>query len=251
MLVRDVYEFLNGIAPFSTSESWDNSGLILGSMNLKSDKIMLALDITRNVVDEAIKNNVDLIITHHPVIFSPIKILDYDSNIARLIAANVSVISSHTCFDAAQGGMNDILCKKLDLVNIKSVTTDEGFSFRLGTVKTPISAKEFAKHTSEILNSKCVNCSLGEKTVKSVAVCSGAGGSLCELVVKLGVDAFVTGELKYNNVIDLYEAGVSAIVAGHFETEQIFKEELRIQLTEKFKGVTVITAKEDAYLTGV
>lgn len=251
MLVRDVYEFINSIAPFCTAESWDNSGLILGSMGLKCNKVMLALDITRNVVDEAVENNVDLIITHHPVIFSPLKSIDYNSHIARLIAANISVISAHTCYDTAQGGMNDILCNKLGLINVKSVTTDEGFSFRLGTLKKPTTAKDFAKHTSEALNSKCVNYSLGEKQIKSVAVCSGAGGSFSELVVKLGVDAFVTGELKYNNVIDLCESGVSVIIAGHFETEQIFKEELTTTLTEKFKDITVISAKEESYLTGV
>lgn len=251
MLVRDIYEFINSIAPFSTAESWDNSGLILGSPNLKCNKIMLVLDITRSVVDEAIENNVDLIITHHPVIFSPLKTIDYDSNIARLIAANVSVISTHTCFDSAQGGMNDILCNKLGLVNVKSVSTDDGFSFRLGTVEKLTLAREFAKSTAEALNSKCVNYSLGEKEIKTVAVCSGAGGSLSELVIKLGVDAFITGELKYNNVIELYESGVSVIVAGHFETEQIFKEELKSKITEKFNDITVITAKEESYLTGV
>ncbi len=251
MHVRDIYEFINTVAPFSTAESWDNSGLILGSMGLKCDKVMLALDITREVVEQTIKDDVDLIITHHPVIFSPLKSIDYNSNVARLIAANVSVISTHTCFDTAQGGMNDILCEKLGLINVKSVTTDDGFSFRLGTIENPTSAKEFAKHTAEVLNSKCVNYSFGEKQLKTVAVCSGAGGSLCELVIKLGVDAFVTGELKHNNIIELYESGVSAIVAGHFETEQIFKEELGAQLAEKFKNITVITANEEPYLMGV
>ena len=251
MYVRDIYEFLNSIAPFHTAESWDNSGLILGSQNLKCNKIMLALDVTRSVVNEAVENNVDLIITHHPVIFSPLKTIEYNSNIARLISANISVISTHTCFDIAQGGMNDILCDKLGLINVKTVSTDDGFSFRLGTLKNSVSAKEFARATAEALNSKCVNCSLGEKQIKTIAVCSGAGGSFSELVIKLGVDAFVTGELKYNNVIELYESGVSAIVAGHFETEQIFKDELAAKLTEKFKDVTVILAKEESYLTGV
>ena len=251
MFVRDIYEFINSIAPFYAAESWDNSGLILGSMGLKCDKVMLALDVTRNVAEEAIESKVDLIITHHPVIFSPIKRLDYNSNISKLVASNISVISAHTCFDTAQGGMNDILCKKLGLTNIKPVTTDEGFSFRLGTLENPTSAKEFAKHTAKALNSKCVNYSLGNKPIKNIAVCSGAGSSFSELVIKLGVDAFVTGELKYNNVLDLYEAGVSAIVAGHFETEQIFKEELKAKLTDKFKDIEVITASEEPYLMGV
>ena len=251
MLVREIYEFINSIAPFSAAESWDNCGLLIGSYNRECKKIMLALDITRSVAKQAIEEGVDLIITHHPVIFTPLKNIDFDSATAKLVMAGICVISSHTCFDVAQGGMNDILCEKLGLQGVRAVTADDGFSFRLGFLDSPISAKDFAKHTADALNSRCVSCTLGDKTVSSVAVCSGSGGSISELVAALRVDAFVTGELKYNNVIDLTEAGISSIVAGHFETEQIFKTDLKERLLEKFSDAEVIVADEKPYLMGV
>lgn len=251
MLVREIYEFINSIAPFSTAESWDNSGLLIGSYNKECKKVMLALDITQNVVKQAIENDVDLIITHHPVIFTPIKNINFDSAIAKLVMAEICVISAHTCFDTAQGGMNDILCEKLNLKGVRAVTADDGFSFRIGNLGTPLYAKDFAKHVADSLGSKCVTYTLGEKVISSVAVCSGSGGSLSELVTALHVDAFVTGELKYNNIIDLTERGVSAIIAGHFETEQIFKVQLKHSIIERFDGIEVVLADEKPYLTGV
>lgn len=251
MLVQEIYEFLNSIAPFSSAESWDNCGLLIGSYNRECNKIMLALDITQSVTKQAINAGVDLIVIHHPAIFEPLKSINFDSAVAKLVMAGISVISTHTCFDSAQGGMNDILCEKLGLQGVRAVTTDDGFSFRIGFIEEPVSAKDFAKHTATVLNSKCVSCSLGEKTLNSIAVCSGSGSSLCGLVTALKVDAFVTGELKYNNVIDLSEAGISAIIAGHFETEQIFKSVLKERLEERFDGIKVVLADEKPYLTGV
>ena len=251
MLVRDVYDFINSIAPFSAAESWDNCGLLIGSHSRECKKIMLALDITQKVANQALEEGVDLIITHHPAIFEPLKSINFDSAVAKLIMAGICVISSHTCFDTAQGGMNDILCDKLNLQGVRSVTGDDGFSFRIGFLETSLSAKDFAKHTADALGSKCVSYTLGDKTINSVAVCSGSGGSLCSLVTALKVDAFVTGELKYNNVIDLTEAGISSIVAGHFETEQIFKSVLKNRISEHFNDIEVIVADEKPYLVGV
>ncbi len=251
MIVRDIYDFINSIAPFSTSQEWDNGGLLLGSHSAECKRIMLALDITNEVAKQAIEQRVDLIITHHPAIFSPLKKIDFSSPVAKLIMAQISVISAHTCFDIAQGGMNDILCEKLNLKDVRTVTDDDGFSFRIGKVEQPVSAKEFAEHTARALNSNCVCSSLGEKTIKTVAVCSGAGGCVVPVLKVLGVDALVTGELKYNNVIELYECGIAAIVAGHFETECIFKDVLKNMLFEKFDGVEVFIADEKPYLMGV
>ncbi len=251
MLVREIYEFINSIAPFSTAESWDNCGLLVGSYSKECKKIMLALDITQSVAKQAIENGVDLIITHHPVIFSPLKSINFDSAVAKLVMAQIAVISSHTCFDTAQGGMNDILCEKLGLQGVRAVTADDGFSFRIGFLDTPLSTKDFAKRTADVLDSKCVSYSLGEKIISSVAVCSGSGGSISDLVTALRVDAFVTGELKYNNIIDLSEAGISSIVAGHFETEQIFKAAIRERILERFNDVEVLVAEEKPYLVGV
>ena len=251
MLVREIYEYINSIAPFSAAESWDNCGLLIGSYNKECKRIMLALDITQSVAKQAIEGDIDLIITHHPVIFTSLKSIDFDSVIAKLVMAGICVISSHTCFDTAQGGMNDILCEKLGLNGVRAVTADDGFSFRIGFLDKPTTAKDFAKLTADALDSKCVSYTLGEKMVNSVAVCSGSGGSVCDLVRVLRVDAFVTGELKYNNIIDLTEAGISSIVAGHFETEHIFKTVIKERILDIFNDIEVVVADEKPYLMWV
>lgn len=251
MIIHDIYDFINEIAPFSKAEEWDNCGLLLGSHSAECQKIMLALDLTQEVAKQAIEQQVDLIITHHPVIFSPLKSIDFSSPIAKLVMARICVISAHTCYDVAVGGMNDILCEKLGLKDVRTVTGDDGFSFRIGRTSTPILAKEFAKHTANVLDSNCVCSSLGEKNIQTVAVCSGAGSCVVPFLKVLGIDALVTGELKYNNVIDLYEDEIAAIVAGHFETESIFKEALKNMLLKRFYGLDVVVADEKPYLTGV
>lgn len=251
MTIRDVYNYMNEIAPFAAAEEWDNSGLLLGTFDMVCNKVMLALDITQDVVRQAVELDVDLIITHHPVIFSPLKNIDYDSAVAKLVSSRIAVISSHTCFDAANGGMNDILCEKLELKNIRPVPCSDGFEFRAGELEKATSVEVLARHTAKKLGSDCVSCSLHDKIVTRVAICSGAGSSVCREVISSGAEVFITGELKYNNIIELYESGVAVVLAGHFETEQIFKETLQKKLSKHFNGLDVVVAEEKGYLMGV
>ena len=113
--ISDVYNIINRIAPFSLQENWDNSGLILGDMNKSIEKVVIALDITKEIITEAVNIKAELIVTHHPIIFNAVKRIEYDSLIAQLIKNDIAVISAHTNLDIANGGVNDILCNLLEL----------------------------------------------------------------------------------------------------------------------------------------
>ncbi len=239
MQVKDIYTYLDSIAPFDCAEAWDNVGLLIGSPSSSVSKILLSLDITDFVIDEAIENGVDLIITHHPVIFSPLKSVDENSFVYKLIKNGISVISSHTCLDIAENGVNDCLAKAVGLKNV--IKTEDAF-LKIGEIPE-ISEKEFANLLKEKLNTVVSYNKLG-KNIKKVAFCSGAGGEYYALSKDLGADALLTGEAKYHEFIDAENAGITIFSAGHFETEIVVLDVLLKQLKEKFKNIEIIKSNQ-------
>ena len=119
--VKDIYSFLDTVAPFSISAPWDNTGLLVGDENKEVKKVMLSLDVTSDVIDEAIKENVDLVITHHPLIFDPVKSVTSDTLLYKAVSSGISFISSHTCLDIAKDGVNDCLANLVGIKNVKSI----------------------------------------------------------------------------------------------------------------------------------
>ena len=112
MTVKDIYDFLDSIAPFDTAEEWDNCGLSVGSFDKKAEKIYIALDVTEDVLEDALSFGADLVITHHPLIFNPVSQITSDSLVYKAVASGMSFVASHTCLDKAAGGVNDCLAKK-------------------------------------------------------------------------------------------------------------------------------------------
>jgi dinuclear metal center YbgI/SA1388 family protein len=122
--VKDIYSFLDSLAPFSTSAPWDNTGLLVGNENSEVKRVMLSLDVTGDVIDEAIENSVDLVITHHPLIFEGVKSVTADTLLYKAVSSGISFISSHTCLDIAKDGVNDCLANAVGLKNITSVEAE-------------------------------------------------------------------------------------------------------------------------------
>ena len=146
--VIDFYNYINKIAPFETQESWDNSGFLVGDGNREVTKVMLALDVTEPVLNEAAEKGANLIISHHPVIFGALKEI-HPKNIAFLAAEKgIAVISAHTCLDIADGGVNDCLAAALALKNIKKVDDGEGLT-RIGELDSALSCIDFVKYVAE------------------------------------------------------------------------------------------------------
>lgn len=241
--VRDFYDYLDTTAPFSSSEPWDNSGLLVGGFDRTVERAAVVLDLNSETLEQAISLEVDLIITHHPVIFKAQKAFLDDSLAYRLAENGISVIATHTPFDSAEGGVNDILAEKLELtkVEILSLSDCEGL-LRVGFTDTT-DADEFACFVSEQLGADVRYCD-GGKEIETVAVCGGAGAEFASEIAEMGIDAFVTGDVKYHELLDAKEAGLTLIAAGHFETENPAMAILASKLRGNFSETDIIVLSQ-------
>lgn len=250
--VRQIVDFLLRKYPLDLASSFDvgKVGLQFGSLSKKVKKVMIALDGTSAVVDEAIENNVDLLITHHPFLFSPILNLDYNSPLGKkmlkVFKHELNLFSMHTNFDCALDGMNDLLATILGFDNVYAVPevpTADSF-MRIGTIDE-LSLAEFAYLVKETLNEETVRV-VGDldSKIKKVAVLGGSGGSYCVAAKKLGCDCIITGEVKQNNAIDAIEYGMNIVEVSH-SVEALFKEYIKKMLEEAFPEVDFILSTAD------
>ncbi len=244
--VGDIYDELNEIAPFSIQESYDNSGLVIGNRKYGVEKALIALDVTTDVANEAVDNGCDLIITHHPVIFKAIKQLDLNSVVGILAADGVSVISAHTNFDSAKGGMNDLLCETLGFEPMIPLAVENGVPIGyICEMPTALTAKQLAGYIKNKLNCGVIRYNNMDAQIRKVAVCGGSGGSFLPCAISHGADAFITGDVKHDVFIDAYNNSISLFDAGHFNTENIFCEHIKNVLSEKFSDVEFVVAESN------
>lgn len=234
--IREIHNFLDEKFPFSLQEQWDNSGLLVNSFSACSG-ILLALDITNKVITEAIHKETDLIISHHPVIFHPLKKIDFMNPVYRLIEHNIGAICMHTNLDIAEGGTNTIIVRKIaEKFEIKSTAPLEDSG--LGCIidfASPHDIDELAHIFKEIFSIDRVRVSrFGRRIISRLAVCSGSGGSLLNLADKKNCDALLTGDVKHDVWIDANNSYMTVFDCGHFHTENIVLWELRRVLEEKF-----------------
>ncbi len=243
MTVADVYDVLDRAAPFSCQENYDNSGLVIGNMNNEISGILVALDVTREIAEEARERGVQLIVTHHPPIFRAIKRIDTSSVPALLAAEGINVISAHTNFDSAV--MNDVLCGVLDLIPQRPLHIENGVKCGYICECSPVCAADIAREIKSALNCNVVRYNDCGRKISTVAVCSGSGGDFLEDVIDSGCDAYITGDVKHNVFIDAHNAGVTVFDAGHFCTENIFCETVRHMLSEKLPDVECAVASSN------
>lgn len=234
--VKDFYGYLNSIAPFETQEDWDNSGMLVGDMNAEVKKAAVVLDITHEEIKKAKAIGADLIISHHPVIFNPIKSVTKGSLPYELVASSINALCCHTPLDIADGGTNDSLAELLGI----NVTRADDPILRLGTVE-PTTAQELAGKIANTLNTKVRYADAG-KTIKKIAICTGAGCSLIEAAGE--IDAFITGDASHHNFLDCVQAGITLIAAGHYETEIIVVPVLVKKLQAQFPDIEIIDIKQ-------
>lgn len=235
--VKDFYGYLNSIAPFETQEDWDNSGMLVGDMNAEVKKAAVVLDITHEEIKKAKAIGADLIISHHPVIFNPIKSVTKGSMPYELVASSINALCCHTTLDIADGGTNDSLAELLGI----NVTRADDPILRLGTVE-PTTAQELAGKIANTLNTKVRYADAG-KTIKKIAICTGAGCSLIEAAGE--IDAFITGDASHHNFLDCVQAGITLIAAGHYETEIIVVPVLVKKLQAQFPDIEIIDIKQE------
>ena len=232
MNVQQIYEFLNNRAPFATAEEWDNPGLLVGAPHQEVSRVLVALDATTGALDTACALDTDLIITHHPVIFAPLKRLKGDSIPYRLAAEGISLIAAHTNLDKAQGGVNDTLAQRLGLTDV--TVAEDGYT-RIGTLPETLSARDFAAHVATVLDAPVRYT--GDQPVTTVAVCGGGGGDFIAGCAHLA-DAYVTGEVKHHEWLENAER-INVVEAGHYATEVPVVDTLASWLEEAFPDLTV------------
>lgn len=228
MTVIELYNKLCEIIPTSLSCPWDRDGLeSCPEPEREVKKILVALDCTNEVIDRAIDEGAEVIISHHPLFFGGlgnINALTFDgARAVRLAKANIATMSFHTRLDALEGGVNDILAEKLGLENVQ-IIGDERIC-RIGDIKEELDVIDFAEAIKEKLSCGCGEkeaavaiCPAGKK-VKRVAVLGGSGGDDIKVAAAHGADTFVTGELKYHERLSAADFGMNLICAGHFFTE--------------------------------
>lgn len=244
--VKAVSDYINSFAPYETQCSWDNCGLLVGDESKAVSKVCVCLDLTVETLKKAKEQAVDLVVTHHPLIFAPQKNFLSGDMAYELAVAGISLISAHTCFDCADGGVNDVLCGLLGISNVKGVATEETTvpMIRIGEVKEQ-SSLDFAKLVSEKLGTVCRVVDCGNE-IKRVAVCGGAGMDFYDEAVKAGADAYVTGEIKHHEMLYAKEKGVTVIEAGHFETENPSMTALKDKLENQFSQVEFVILEQSS-----
>ena len=249
--VADILAYIESIAPPYMAESWDNVGLLCGRREKTVRRLLVALDPFATVIDEAIRENCDLIVTHHPLIFRDNLMAVNEStqtgeNLLTLMEHGIAAINAHTNLDLAPGGINDVLAATLGLSDIQVLnpegTDGEGRPYGLlhwGTVEElPLEA--FLAQVKSSLNAQGLRYVNGGKPVQKVAVGGGSCADGMYEVVAAGCDTFVTSDIKYNQFRTAFELGLNLIDAGHFHTENPTMPILAEKLRTAFPDVEVL-----------
>lgn len=244
----DVYSYLNEIYPVDVQEKWDNSGMLVENYDMECSKVMLTLDITIPSIYEAECKGAELMISHHPVIFHPLKKITRKSPVFRLIYSDIAAICMHTNLDIAKGGTNGVILKKLsehcEFEGEPEFFEDCGGGNNLGWIcelKEKTDAGKFGLLLKDIFG--CQHIRMNRYTphrIKRFAFCSGSGGSMLDLAIEKKCDAFITGDVKHDVWIDANNRYITLFDCGHFNTENIVLEELRCVIEEKFPQLEVI-----------
>ena len=247
MTVQDVYDLIDHAAPFETQMESDNSGFLVGSASQIVNTILFALDVTSAVIDEAVSLGAQLIVTHHPLMFSPVRSLTDDAYegrlIRRLVRENISLIAAHTNLDQAPGGINDTLAERCGLADISG----EGY-FRCGLLPSPASAAVFAEDLRRRLHSEVRLMGPSDALIRKVGLCSGGGSDFWTLAAENGCDAFVSGEIKHHHALAMADSGIVGFECGHFGTEE---PGIRAFASALQKAVNTIEYNVRIYVSGV
>ena len=231
--VKDIYRCLNEKAPFDSQFGFDNAGFLVGRGEKQVHRILVALDITEEVAKEAAEHQIDLIVSHHPVIWDAPKSITDESILGRklltLITHDIAAICAHTNLDAAKGGVNDCLAAALGLQETQLLKTygyySDGTPFgieKIGTLSgDAVSLVEFAAAVKEKLNANGVRYADAGRPVHKVAVGGGSCSGSMKDVFAAGCDTFVTADVKYDSFLDAKALGLNLIDAGHYPTENL------------------------------
>ena len=250
--VRDIYEFLDRVAPIGLKAGKDNVGFLLGRGGSDVSKIIVSLDITNDVISEAIDERAGLIVSHHPLFFALNAITDSDSTGAKLLllAENgIAAVCMHTNLDAAAGGVNDVLARTVGIENPQALAEDgkaaeDGFSCgRYGYLKSPAAICEYLILLKSVLNARGLRYHDAGRNVYKVAVVGGSGGGEFKNALEKECDTFISADIKYHLFLEAKELGVNLIDGDHFCTENVIIEPIAGKLRKAFPEINVMVSK--------
>jgi len=237
---RDIVDLLEEIAPTRLAESWDNPGLQVGSYSQEVERIFMALDPTLKALRAASDRHAQLLLTHHPLLFSPLSQIEidvYPGNVVFEAVKNlISVVTAHTNLDVASGGINDILAELLGLRHVaalKKIEDMEGVGLgRIGDLPETRMLREVAEDIRQIFGCETPRwVGQADAYVRRIAIVGGSGGSLASLAAEKGADLLITGDVGHHHAMEARSMGIALMDAGHFNTEKIafrgFAERLR------------------------
>ncbi len=237
--IEEIRQFMQQLAPAELAADWDNVGVLVDcSVDITS--ILVSLDITEEVVVEAEMQGCQLIVSHHPVIFKPLSRIGRRDVPFRMIKKNISALCAHTNLDAAQGGVNDILCKLFEISGAEPFG-EEGIG-RIGRV-APTDVRHLADRCKDTLDAGGVKLVDTGKPITRLAVVGGSGGSMVKEAAAAGADALLTGEASHHDALDARSLGMSLIVAGHYSTEIPIVPVLADKLSRHFPDLRVLCSR--------
>ena len=254
MKLKEIKSFLEGMAPLAVQESWDNSGLQIGCSDKDIHKVMVCLDLTEAVLDEAEAIGADLVISHHPLIFKGLKSISGNTYqercVRKAILSDIAVYSAHTSLDNILGGVNHKIASLLGLSSLRWLDSGESAETLAGTcagsgsgligeLPQPVPVEEFLHSVKEKFGVKALKYSpvAAGTTIRRVALCGGSGAFLLPKAVEMGADCFISGELHYH---DYFDPGTLLIELGHYESEQFTQDLLKESLEKAFPGLEIV-----------
>lgn len=229
--VSDILEGLNRIAPFELAEDWDNVGLLIGDPRREVQSLLLGLDPSLSLLDEAISHGIDTLITHHPCIFRPFSSVNITTPdgafLERALIHKVNVIACHTNFDSAKSGVSDALAMLLGLENVcplqlsiatKDMKTGMG---RIGSYDTPLSFSQFMQRVFQTLDSDTLQIAGPQPSeIMRVGLCGGSGSDLAEGAFRQNADIYISSEIKHSTAVWAEDAGFCIVSGTHYATEK-------------------------------
>ncbi|MBC8352101.1 MAG: Nif3-like dinuclear metal center hexameric protein [Planctomycetes bacterium] len=259
--VQDVSDFLEGFAPSRLAEDWDNVGLLVGDPSLAVQRVMTCLTVTPGSANEATREGVDLIISHHPLPFRPVKRLTTETVPGRLlwqlIRDGVSIYSPHTRFDSAAMGINQSLAEGLGLTGIQPLVPDNDQNGnddpnglgagRFGRLHAPLSLTECADRLKKFLAIEGLHV-VGPTTrsIHQVAVACGSAGSFLEVARRKGCDLLITGETTFHTCLEAEATDIALLLPGHYASERFAVELLADVLVKQFSDIEVWASRDEA-----
>ena len=242
--VREIEQALFELAPGEAAMEWDNVGHLLGDPDQAVERVLVALDITEGVADEAIASGCQLVVAHHPVMncrWTPVQNIRDDTFqghlFLKLLRNNVSAICMHTNLDIAWGGVNDALAQRLELVD-PGPLCENGLG-RVGEYPESVALADYVRFVCQALGCNGLRYADAGKPVRRVAVGGGACGEFEEDAIRAGCDTFVTADLSYHQFLEAAGKGINLIDAGHFPTEDPVCEKVITYLTDRFPELAV------------